>query len=47
MEPGVSIPHSQRLSNKPYPESKQVSIYFFKIDSKIFLPSTSKPSWEV
>ena len=35
MKPGGSIPHSQRLSNNPYPEPKQHNstycTYFFKI----------------
>ena len=46
MESGVSMPHSQGLSNNLYPEPNQPRIdsYFFKIHSNIVLPSTTRPS---
>ena len=48
MEPGVSKPHSQVLSNNPNPETNQHNPsywYFFKIHSNIVLPSTPGSSW--
>ena len=38
------MPHSQRLSNNPYPEPKIscIEIYFFKIHSNVVFPSTLK-----
>ena len=39
MEPGGSMPHSEGLSNNPYPESNQRyprnDTYFFKVHSNI------------
>jgi hypothetical protein len=39
MEPGGSMPHSQRLSNNPYPEPNQpitrIDTYLFKVHSNI------------
>ena len=48
MEPGGSMPHSQGLSNKPYPEPNQpksprIDTYLFKVHSNIVLPSTPRP----
>ena len=47
MKPGGSIPHSQGLSNNPYPEPNQhnssYDTYFSKIHSKIVLPFTPRP----
>ena len=41
MEPGGSIPHSQGLSNNPYPESNQPnSLYRYLFHYNILLPST-------
>ena len=37
MEPGSSMPHSQGLSNNPYPH---IDTFFFKTNSNIVLPST-------
>ena len=47
MEPGGSMPHSQGLSNNPYPEpnqpiSSRIDTHFFKIHSNIVLPFTPK-----
>ena len=46
MEPGISMSHSQSLSDNPYPELNQLipctDIYFFKIHSNITLPSTPR-----
>ena len=46
-EPGGSMPHSQELSNNPYPEPNQPNSsydnYFFKVHSNIVLPSTPRP----
>ena len=43
MEPGGSMPHSQGLSNNPYPETNQpnprIDAYFVKIYSNILCPS--------
>ena len=36
MEHGGSMPHSEGLSNNPYPEPNQPISYFFKIHSNIF-----------
>ena len=51
MEPGGSMPHSQGLSNKPYPEPNQtnphIDTYLFKVHSNIVLPSTPRPCFEV
>ena len=42
MEPGGSLPHSQGLSNNPYPEQinpiTRIDTYFFNIHSNIFIP---------
>ena len=43
MKPGYSVPHSQRLSNKPYPQPiPRIDTYFFNEYSNITLPSTPK-----
>ena len=47
MEPGVSMLHSQDLSNNPYSEPNSIphnDTYFFKIISKNVFPSTLRPS---
>ena len=48
MEPGGSMPHSQGLSNTPYPEPNnpipRIDTYYFKIYPNIVLPSTPRPS---
>ena len=48
MGPGGSMPHSQGLSNNPYPESNEPTSlhynYFFMIHFNIVLPSTPRPS---
>ena len=50
MESGDTMPHSQGLSNNPYPEPDQPNslywyLFFFKIYSNIVLPSTPRTSW--
>ena len=43
MEPGGSMPHSQGLSNNPYPELNQPNYpHLFKVHSDI-VPSTPRP----
>ena len=32
MEPGGSMPHSQWVSNNPYPEQNQLTQFFISID---------------
>ena len=48
MKPGGSMPHSQGLSNNPYPEPNQPNTsyytYPFQFHSNIVLPSTPRPS---
>ena len=48
MKPGGSIPHSQGLSNNPYPEpnnpTPRIDTYFCKIHSNIVLASMPRPS---
>ena len=47
MEPGGSMPHSQELSNNPYPVPinpiPRIDTYLFKVNSNIVLPSTPRP----
>ena len=43
MELGGPMPHSQGLSNNPYPEPyPRIETYFFKVHSNIILPSTPR-----
>ena len=47
MEPGSSMPHSQGLSNNPYPKPNQLNsctdTYIFNVHSNIVRPSTPRP----